>query len=141
MVGKSKEMIKSGDVFQILISNRFTQKGKVDPFSFYRTLRTKNPSPYMYLMEYPEFSIAGSSPEVMVQLKDNQILLRPIAGTRKRGKNRRRELELVKELVSDEKEKAEHIMLVDLGRNDVGRVAKKARSKSRRSCGWRSTHT
>jgi anthranilate synthase component 1 len=124
MIDKSKEMIKSGDVFQILMTNRFTRNIKVDPFSFYRILRTKNPSPYMFLMEYEDFSIVGSSPEVMVRLTDGEILLRPIAGTRKRGDTKQRDKELEKELLEDPKELAEHLMLIDLGRNDVGRVAK-----------------
>jgi len=124
MIDKSKEMIRSGDVFQILMTNRFTRNIKVDPFSFYRILRTKNPSPYMFLMEYENFSIVGSSPEVMVRLTDNELLLRPIAGTRKRGATKQRDKELEKELLADPKELAEHLMLIDLGRNDVGRVAK-----------------
>ncbi|RLA72502.1 MAG: anthranilate synthase component I family protein [Epsilonproteobacteria bacterium] len=124
MVDQSKEMIKSGDVFQILMTNRYTRKAEVDPFSFYRILRTKNPSPYMFLMEYEEFSIVGSSPEVMVRLTEGDLLLRPIAGTRKRGATRARDKELEDELLSDPKELAEHLMLIDLGRNDVGRVAK-----------------
>ena len=124
MVDKSKEMIKSGDVFQILMTNRFTRNIKVDPFSFYRILRTKNPSPYMFLMEYEDFNIVGSSPEVMVRLNENEILLRPIAGTRKRGISKKLDLELEKELLADPKELAEHLMLIDLGRNDVSRVAK-----------------
>jgi len=124
MVAKSKEMIKSGDVFQILMSNRFTQYTKIDPLSFYRTLRSQNPSPYMFLLEYEEFTIAGSSPEVMVGLHDEHILLRPIAGTRRRGNTPQRDAELAQEMLNDEKECAEHLMLIDLGRNDVGRVAK-----------------
>ena len=124
MVADSKEMIKSGDVFQILMTNRYTRKAEVDPFSFYRILRTKNPSPYMFLMEYEGFSIVGSSPEVMVRLHENELLLRPIAGTRKRGTTRERDRELEEELLADPKELAEHLMLIDLGRNDVGRVAK-----------------
>ena len=124
MIEKSKEMIKSGDVFQILMTNRFTRNIKVDPFSFYRILRAKNPSPYMFLLEYEDFSIVGSSPEVMVRLTDGEILLRPIAGTRKRGKTKERDKELENELLNDPKELAEHLMLIDLGRNDVGRVAK-----------------
>jgi len=86
MIKKSKEMIRSGDVFQILMTNRYTAKAKVDNLSFYRLLRSKNPSPYLFLLEYEDFCIAGSSPEVMVRLTDDRILLRPIAGTRKRGK-------------------------------------------------------
>lgn len=124
MVAKSKEMIESGNVFQILMSNRFTQYAKIDFLSFYRTLRSKNPSPYMFLLNFKNHAIAGSSPEVMVGLKDGNILLRPIAGTRKRGKNILKDKELEKELIEDTKEKAEHLMLIDLGRNDVGRVAK-----------------
>ena len=124
MIEKSKEMIRSGDVFQILMTNRFTRNIKVDPFSFYRILRTKNPSPYMLLLEYEDFNIVGSSPEVMVRLSNNEILLRPIAGTRKRGTTKQRDLELEEELLNDPKELAEHLMLIDLGRNDVGRVAK-----------------
>ncbi len=124
MIDKSKEMIKSGDVFQILMTNRFTRDIKVDPFSFYRILRAKNPSPYMFLMEYEDFSIVGSSPEVMVRLTNGELLLRPIAGTRKRGSTKERDLELERELLADPKELAEHLMLIDLGRNDVGRVAK-----------------
>ena len=124
MVAKSKEMIKSGDVFQILMSNRFIQKAKVDHFSFYRALRSKNPSPYLFFLEYENFSIAGSSPEVMIKLKDGHLLLRPIAGTRKRGSTIDKDLAMEKELINDKKERAEHLMLVDLGRNDVGRVAR-----------------
>jgi anthranilate synthase component 1 len=124
MVKQSKAMIKSGDVFQILMANRFTQKANIDKLSFYRVLRSKNPSPYMFLLDFNDFSIIGSSPEVMVGLKNNEILLRPIAGTRKRGKNEKRDKELEIEMLNDEKERSEHIMLVDLGRNDVGRVAK-----------------
>lgn len=124
MVAKSKEMIRSGDVFQILMSNRFIQKAKVDHLSFYRALRSKNPSPYLFFLEFENFSIAGSSPEVMIKLVDGHLLLRPIAGTRKRGKTLEKDLEMENELINDVKERAEHLMLVDLGRNDVGRVAK-----------------
>lgn len=124
MISKSKEMIRSGDVFQILMTNRYTRKAKIDNLSFYRMLRSKNPSPYLFLLEYEDFCIAGSSPEVMVRLTDNRILLRPIAGTRKRGKTVAKDIEMEHELTSDPKEIAEHVMLIDLGRNDVGRVAK-----------------
>ncbi|MBU1668493.1 anthranilate synthase component I family protein [bacterium] len=124
LVLESKEMIRSGDVFQILLANRYTQQGEIDPLSFYRLLRSKNPSPYLFLLDYEDFSICGSSPEVMVRLSDNEILLRPIAGTRKRGKNYARDKELELEMLNDPKECAEHLMLIDLGRNDVGRVAK-----------------
>ena len=124
LVVESKENIRSGDIFQILLANRYTQKGKIDPLSFYRVLRSKNPSPYLFLLEYEDFSICGSSPEVMVRLTEDEILLRPIAGTRKRGKNHHRDRELELEMLNDPKECAEHLMLIDLGRNDVGRVAK-----------------
>jgi len=124
MVVESKEHIRSGDIFQILLANRYTQKGEIDPLSFYRLLRSKNPSPYLFLLDYEDFSICGSSPEVMVKLTNNEILLRPIAGTRKRGKSVERDKELELEMLNDPKECAEHLMLIDLGRNDVGRVAK-----------------
>ena len=124
LVAKSKESIRAGDIFQILLSNRYTQKGEIDPLSFYRVLRSKNPSPYLFLLDYEDFSICGSSPEVMIRLTDGEILLRPIAGTRKRGKNIKRDKELEIEMLNDPKECAEHLMLIDLGRNDVGRVAK-----------------
>jgi len=123
LVEESKENIRSGDIFQILLANRYTQKGEIDPLSFYRVLRSKNPSPYLFLLDYEDFSICGSSPEVMVRLTEGEILLRPIAGTRKRGKNVARDKELELEMLADPKECAEHLMLIDLGRNDVGRVA------------------
>jgi len=124
IVLEAKEHIRSGDVFQMLPSNRYTQMGEIDPLSFYRVLRSKNPSPYLFLLEFDDFSICGSSPEVMVRLTDGEILLRPIAGTRKRGKTKQRDKELEQEMLNDPKECAEHLMLIDLGRNDVGRVAK-----------------
>ncbi len=124
MIANAKEMIKSGDIFQIVLSNRYIQYAKIDKLSFYRVLRSKNPSPYMYLLDYQDFSIIGSSPEVMISLKDGHILLRPIAGTRKRGGSYLRDLELENEMLNDKKEKAEHLMLIDLGRNDVSKVAK-----------------
>ncbi|MDD2384080.1 MAG: anthranilate synthase component I family protein [Sulfurospirillaceae bacterium] len=123
MVEASKEMIRSGDVFQILMSNRFTQHAHIDRLSFYRILRNKNPSPYMFLLSYDDFAIIGSSPEVMIGLKDGNIILRPIAGTRKRGNTYDKDIAYEKELLADEKERAEHLMLIDLGRNDLGRVA------------------
>ena len=124
IVDEAKEHIRAGDVFQMLPSNRYTQKGYVDPLSFYRVLRSKNPSPYLFLLDYEDFSICGSSPEVMVRLTRGEILLRPIAGTRKRGATPQRDYELEQEMLNDPKECAEHLMLVDLGRNDVGRVAR-----------------
>jgi anthranilate synthase component 1 len=119
-----KEQIVNGEIFQMLLANRYIQPSKVDPFSYYRVLRSKNPSPYQFFLPYERFSIVGCSPELMVGLHSNQIELSPIAGTRKRGGTIARDLELERELLNDEKERAEHIMLVDLGRNDVGRVAK-----------------
>ncbi len=124
IVKKAKEHIKAGDIFQIVLSNRYVQKGEVDALSFYRMLRSKNPSPYLFLLEFEDFAICGSSPEVMVRLTNREILLRPIAGTRKRGSTPQRDYELEVEMINDPKERAEHLMLVDLGRNDVGRVAK-----------------
>ncbi len=124
IVQEAKEHIKAGDVFQIVPSNKYIQKGKIDSLSFYRVLRSINPSPYLFLLDFEDFSICGSSPEVMVRLTDGEILLRPIAGTRKRGKTPQRDYELEVEMLNDPKECAEHLMLIDLGRNDVGRVAK-----------------
>ena len=124
MVEKAKENIKAGDIFQIVLSNRLKIKAIVDRLSFYRKLRSKNPSPYLFYLDINDFAIIGSSPEVMVRLTDNMILLRPIAGTRKRGENLKKDIELEVDMLNDEKEVAEHVMLVDLGRNDVGRVAR-----------------
>jgi len=124
MVKTAKKHIKAGDIFQIVLSNRLKVKAKIDRLSFYRKLRSTNPSPYLYFIDIDDFAIIGSSPEVMVRLNDGMILLRPIAGTRKRGENLKKDIELEHDMLNDPKEVAEHIMLVDLGRNDVGRVAK-----------------
>jgi anthranilate synthase component 1 len=124
MVETAKEHIKAGDIFQIVLSNRLKVKAKIDRLSFYRKLRSKNPSPYLYFIDIDDFAIIGSSPEVMVRLNEGMILLRPIAGTRKRGDSLKKDLYLENDMLNDPKEVAEHIMLVDLGRNDVGRVAK-----------------
>jgi anthranilate synthase component 1 len=124
IVEKAKENIKAGDIFQIVLSNRLYLKAKIDKFSFYRKLRSKNPSPYLYFLDFDEFAIIGSSPEVMVRLTDDVILLRPIAGTRKRGETLKEDIAMEEDMLNDPKEKAEHVMLVDLGRNDVGRVSK-----------------
>jgi anthranilate synthase component 1 len=124
IVKNAKENIKAGDVFQIVLSNRLYLKAKIDKFSFYRKLRSKNPSPYLYFLDFDDFSIIGSSPEVMVRVTDDVVLLRPIAGTRKRGKNLKEDIEMEEDMLNDPKEKAEHVMLVDLGRNDVGRISK-----------------
>jgi anthranilate synthase component I len=122
VVEKGKEYIKAGDIIQFVPSQRFNTESKVDPFNVYRILRNINPSPYMYYLKMGEIKIVGSSPEVMVRLEDGIATVRPIAGTRKRGKDESEDLAMEKELLASEKERAEHIMLVDLGRNDLGRV-------------------
>lgn len=123
MVEKAKEYIRAGDIFQVVPSHRFRARFDLDPFAFYRSLRRTNPSPYMYFMNFGDFQIAGSSPEIMVRLRDGKITIRPIAGTRPRGKTPEQDLALERELLADPKERSEHLMLLDLGRNDVGRVA------------------
>ena len=122
MVDRSKEYIRSGDIIQVVLSQRFEKPFRKSPLDLYRALRTVNPSPYMFLLETPDFSIVGASPEVHVKLTDRKVEIRPIAGTRHRGKTEAEDLALEKELLADEKEKAEHLMLVDLARNDIGRV-------------------
>lgn len=124
MVEKAKDYIRAGDIFQVVLSQRFETEFTLPPSSFYRALRRTNPSPYMYFLDMGEFSIAGSSPEILVRVRDGKVNVRPIAGTRKRGATPQRDKELSEELLSDPKELAEHLMLLDLGRNDVGRVAK-----------------
>ena len=124
-VSKSKEYIAAGDIFQVVLSQRFECRSNIEPFDIYRALRVVNPSPYMYFINTGDAKIVGSSPEILVRLEDKKIVLRPIAGTRKRGKTEEEDLTLEEELRKDPKEIAEHIMLVDLGRNDVGRVAEK----------------
>ena len=120
---KGKEYIMSGDVVQVVLSQRFERESHVDPFHIYRALRVINPSPYMYYIDTGDAKLVGSSPEILVRLEGRKIILRPIAGTRKRGETEEEDALLEAELRNDPKEKAEHIMLVDLGRNDVGRVA------------------
>lgn len=122
-VVKAKEYIMAGDVVQVVLSQRFERPCVLDPFSIYRALRVINPSPYMYYLDTGGAKLVGSSPEILVRLEGGKIILRPIAGTRRRGETEEEDLALEKELRSDPKEVAEHIMLVDLGRNDVGRVA------------------
>jgi anthranilate synthase component I len=122
-VEKSKEYVMSGDVVQVVLSQRFERKTDADPFNIYRALRVINPSPYMYYLDTGEAKIVGSSPEILVRLEGGKVVLRPIAGTRRRGKTEALDRGLETELKEDPKEVAEHIMLVDLGRNDVGRVA------------------
>jgi len=122
MVEKAKEYIRSGEVIQIVVSQRFKRETASDPFAIYRALRSINPSPYMYYLKFGEYRIIGSSPEILVRCEDGLVEVRPIAGTRVRGADEEEDRRLERELLSDEKEKAEHIMLVDLGRNDIGRV-------------------
>jgi anthranilate synthase component 1 len=122
-VEKSKEYVMSGDIVQAVLSQRFERNTAVDPFNIYRALRVINPSPYMYYLDIGEAKIVGSSPEILVRVENGKIVLRPIAGTRKRGATETLDKALEAELKSDPKEIAEHVMLVDLGRNDVGRVA------------------
>jgi len=122
-VRAAKEYIKAGDIFQVVLSQRFEKKAKLDPFDVYRALRVINPSPYMFYLRMGDFTLAGSSPEVMVRVEGDRVELRPIAGTRRRGATEEEDLALERELLADPKELAEHIMLVDLGRNDVGRVS------------------
>jgi len=122
---RAKEYIAQGDIIQVVLSQRFSKRFGAPPELIYRALRFLNPSPYMYFMDMGSFQIVGSSPEVLVRLEGGKIETRPIAGTRRRGKTPEEDRQLEKELLSDEKERAEHLMLVDLARNDVGRVAKK----------------
>lgn len=120
----AKEYIQAGDIFQVVLSQRFDVRLNADPFDVYRVLRQVNPSPYMYYVKHPDLTIVGSSPEPMVQLRDGKVISRPIAGTRKRGIDEEHDRKLAAELREHPKEIAEHVMLVDLARNDVGRVAK-----------------
>jgi anthranilate synthase component I len=120
---KAKEYIKAGDIFQVVPSQRFERPVKTEAFEIYRALRLINPSPYMYFLRCGDMTVVGASPEVMVRLEEGRIELRPIAGTRKRGATEEEDKALEQELLADPKERAEHIMLVDLGRNDVGRVS------------------
>ena len=123
-VNKVKQYILEGDAIQVVLSQRLSFDIKKKAFDIYRALRTVNPSPYMYFLKFGDIEVVGSSPEILVRLEDEKVEVRPIAGTRKRGKNEEEDVVLEKDLLQDEKELAEHIMLVDLGRNDLGRVAK-----------------
>jgi anthranilate synthase component I len=122
-VEKAKEYIRAGDIFQVVLSQRLQKRYSRDPFDLYRALRTINPSPYMYYLQLGDLRIAGSSPEILIRLEGDEVCVRPIAGTRPRGQTRAEDLELEKSLLADPKERAEHIMLLDLGRNDAGRVS------------------
>ncbi len=124
-VEKAKEYIRAGDIFQVVLSQRLTAETKAHPFDVYRTLRVVNPSPFMFYLQLgPELSLVGSSPEIMVRVDGDKVTIRPLAGTRRRGKTEEEDDRLAAELIADPKERAEHIMLVDLGRNDVGQVAR-----------------
>ncbi len=123
IVERAKEYIRAGDVFQVVPSQRFRRPFALPPFALYRSLRRLNPSPFLYYLAMPGFSIVGSSPEILVRLRDGIVTIRPIAGTRPRGPSAAEDNALAEELMSDPKERAEHLMLLDLGRNDVGRVA------------------
>ena len=124
MVERGKEYILAGDVFQVVLSQRFEMPFTLPPFALYRSLRRLNPSPFLFFLDFGEFSIVGSSPEILVRLRKGIVTIRPVAGTRRRGVNAVEDQELAADLLSDPKELAEHLMLLDLGRNDVGRVAK-----------------
>ena len=123
-VEKAKDYIRAGDIFQVVPSQRWTQAFPLPPFSFYRSLRRTNPSPFMFFFNFGGFQVVGASPEILVRLRDGQVTIRPIAGTRKRGATPEEDRALEADLLADQKELAEHLMLLDLGRNDVGRVAK-----------------
>ena len=124
MVNRTREYIIAGDVIQTVVAQRMSRPTSAHPFQIYRSLRAVNPSPYMYYLDMGEFQIVGASPELLVQVVDGNVAVHPIAGTRRRGRDEAEDLELEEELRTDEKERAEHIMLLDLGRNDVGRVSK-----------------
>lgn len=124
MVEKAKDYIRAGDIFQVVPSHRFSRPFTLPPFELFRALRRTNPSPYMYYLDFGEFQVAGSSPEILVQTREGKVTIRPIAGTRRRGADKAEDIALEQELLADPKELSEHLMLLDLGRNDVGRVAK-----------------
>jgi len=124
MVETAKDYIAAGDIFQVVPSQRFCVPFALPPFALYRALRRTNPSPYLYFLDFEDFAVAGSSPEIMVKVEGSQVTIRPIAGTRPRGATPEQDQALERELLADPKERAEHLMLLDLGRNDVGRVAK-----------------
>jgi anthranilate synthase component 1 len=123
-VERSKEYIRAGDIMQVVLSQRMTVPFQYPPLDLYRALRTLNPSPYMFFLDLGDFHIVGSSPEILTRLEDGQVTVRPIAGTRPRGRTPEADAALEQELLADPKERAEHLMLIDLGRNDIGRVAR-----------------
>ncbi|RCK52545.1 anthranilate synthase component I [Thalassospira profundimaris] len=123
MVERAKEYIRAGDIFQVVLSQRYSLPYRLPPFAFYRALRRINPSPFMFYLDIGGFQVVGASPEILVRLRDGEVTIRPIAGTRKRGKNSEEDKFLARDLLDDPKERSEHLMLLDLGRNDVGRVS------------------
>jgi anthranilate synthase component I len=123
MVERCKEYIRAGDIFQTVVSQRFSLPFDLPPFTLYRALRRLNPSPFLFFLDFDGFALVGSSPEILVRLRDDMVVVRPIAGTRPRGATRAEDQALAEDLLADPKELAEHLMLLDLGRNDVGRVA------------------
>jgi len=123
VVEQAKEYIRAGDIFQVVPSQRFALPFRLPPFAFYRSLRRLNPSPFLFFFDFGNFSVIGSSPEILVRLREDKITIRPIAGTRKRGATPEEDAALAADLLGDPKELAEHLMLLDLARNDVGRVA------------------
>jgi len=124
MVNKAKEYIKLGDIFQVVLSQRFETNLTKKPLEIYKKLRITNPSPFMFFFNFKDFQIIGASPEILVRLRDNKITVRPIAGTRPRGRNKKEDIFYEKDLMNDKKELSEHLMLLDLGRNDAGKVSK-----------------
>jgi anthranilate synthase component 1 len=124
MIRKAKDYISAGDIFQVVLSQRFETEFTLPPFSLYRALRRVNPSPFLYHLEFDRFTLTGSSPEILVRVRDGKVTIRPLAGTRPRGATPAEDRALAEELLADPKERAEHLMLLDLGRNDVGRVSK-----------------
>ena len=124
LVKKAKSYIKKGDIFQVVLSQRFERKINKRPIEIYNYLRNSNPSPFMFYFNYEDFNVLGSSPEILVRLRKGEVTIRPIAGTRPRGRNKKEDKKYVSDLLKDKKELAEHLMLLDLGRNDVGKVAK-----------------
>ncbi len=124
LVNKAKKYIKKGDIFQVVLSQRFERKFEKRPIEIYNFLRKSNPSPFMFYFNYQDFNILGSSPEILVRLRKGEVTIRPIAGTRPRGKNNNEDKKFSSDLLKDKKELAEHLMLLDLGRNDVGKVSK-----------------
>ena len=124
MIEKAKEYIRAGEIFQVVPSMRLSVPFKLPPFALYRALRRLNPSPFLFFLDYGAFAVVGSSPEILVRLRDGKVTIRPLAGTRRRGKDAEEDKSLAEELLADPKERAEHLMLLDLARNDVGRVAK-----------------